>query len=132
VRKVAEKGSSAAKSLPAPLCKALPLSKQAVVGRIMKKLKAQAKQTWLQSPRFKRLNVIDRSMPSKKFLQLVEGLSRHKVSLLMQLQTGNAPLQLTYSGCNKWTPPCAGNANAKERRWCTTSCTAQHSGMRGE
>jgi ribonuclease HI len=88
-----EKGSSPARKLPAQLRKPIPKSRQAAARQINKGLKERAARAWRESPRFGRLNEIDRSMPSGRFLKLVEGLNRHQASILMQLRSGHAPLQ---------------------------------------
>jgi ribonuclease HI len=88
-----ENGSSARHKLPKVLQKPLPTSKQAAERRIMAKLKEQVKDKWRKSPRYRRMQDIDRSLPSDKFLKLTETLNRHQASLLIQLCTGHAPLQ---------------------------------------
>ena len=88
-----ERGSSAAHRLPAPLRRPLPRSKQAAARTINERLKERTRAVWRASPRRRRLLDIDKSLPSGKFLQLTEGLTRHKASLLMQLRSGHIPLQ---------------------------------------
>jgi ribonuclease HI len=92
-KKAVQKGSSASRRLPPMLRRPLPTSKQAASRRIMGGLKERAKEIWRRSPRFRKMQEIDRSLPSGKFLKLTENLSRHQASLLMQLRTGHAPLQ---------------------------------------
>ena len=92
-KKAVEEGSSAARRLPAPLRKPIPRSKQAAARAVNDTLKVRARRVWRVSPRRPRMDDIDKTMPSAKFLQLTEGLSRHKASLLIQLRSGHAPLQ---------------------------------------
>jgi ribonuclease HI len=87
-----EKGSSRRSRLPAPLRRPLPRSKQALARSLLAGLKGRAEETWRASPRYARLRAIDQSLPSGKFLQLVEGLGRRKASLLVQLRSGHVPL----------------------------------------
>ena len=84
-KKAVEEGSSAAHRLPAPLRKPIPRSKQAAARAVNDTLKIQARCVWRASPRRPCMDDIDKTMPSAKFLQLTEGLSRHKASLLIQL-----------------------------------------------
>jgi ribonuclease HI len=87
-----EKGSSRRRCLPAPLRKPLPRSKQATARLTLATLNNRAMTTWKTSPRYGRYKDIDKLMPSKKYLQLVEGLPRRKASLLIQLRSGHIPL----------------------------------------
>ena len=87
-----EKGSSRRRRLPAPLRKPLPRSKQATARLTLATLNNRAMTTWKTSPRYGRYKDIDKLMPSKKYLQLVEGLPRRKASLLIQLRSGHIPL----------------------------------------
>jgi ribonuclease HI/endonuclease/exonuclease/phosphatase family metal-dependent hydrolase len=88
----AEVGSSAEGRLPAALRKPLPQSKAAVARRIQARLKEEAKAAWTGSKRFRRMRYIDGTMPSEKYLKLVDGLTRYQASLFIQLRTGHAPL----------------------------------------
>ena len=87
-----EKGSSRRDRLPAPLWKAIPHSKQAFARTVLTKLKRRADTAWRESPRCKKFKDIDDSMPSKKYMELIAGLSRRKASLLIQLRSGHVPL----------------------------------------
>jgi ribonuclease HI/endonuclease/exonuclease/phosphatase family metal-dependent hydrolase len=92
-KKAVEVGSSRAERLPASLRRPLPRSKQAAAREIEASLKERARKAWRESPRAQHMDEVDKSMPSRKYLELVEGLTRHKASLLMQMRTGHAPLQ---------------------------------------
>jgi hypothetical protein len=92
-RVAVEKGSSEKDKLPAPLRKALPRSKAAMWRGAKAKLEGRAKRLWRASPRFEKIGRVDRSLPSKNFMKLVEGLPRKKASLLFQLRVGHVPLR---------------------------------------
>jgi len=110
-----EMGSSRRRRLPAPLRKALPTSKQACSRRILAALKARTAAAWKQSPQHAKFKDIDNSMPSKKYLQLVEGLPRRKASLLMQLHTGHILLLSQLHRIHRADSPiCAQCNGAKE------------------
>jgi ribonuclease HI len=85
-------GSSDGRKLPGPLRKPLPQSKAAAARRIYADLQDRAKKIWRDSARYEKWRHIDRSLPSGRFLKLVEGLTRHQASLIMQLRSGHAPL----------------------------------------
>ena len=87
------KGSSKADRLPAGLKKPLPIARNAVARRINEAIKKKAQLTWKKSQRFQRMREIDGTMPSGKFLEVVEELPRHQASLLIQLRTGHVPLR---------------------------------------
>jgi ribonuclease HI len=47
---------------------------------------------WKSSPRYSRLKEIDKDLPSKNFLRLVNDLNRRQSSIIAQLRTGHIPL----------------------------------------
>ncbi|KNZ76856.1 hypothetical protein J132_07042, partial [Termitomyces sp. J132] len=47
---------------------------------------------WKQSPRYANSHVLDQSLPSKKYLKLVQDLNRRESALLTQLRTRHIPL----------------------------------------
>lgn len=47
---------------------------------------------WKKSPRYQRLHTLDRTTPSKKYIRLIDGLSRRQASILTQLRTDHIPL----------------------------------------
>jgi ribonuclease HI len=91
--KEAAQGTSTRTSrLPKALQGSLPLSKSAVKQAYAERIKMRAARFWRRCPRYQRTVKIDKSLPSKKFLSLVQQLPRTKASLLLQLRTGHAPL----------------------------------------
>jgi len=47
---------------------------------------------WKASPRFSLIRTIDKSLPSNKFLKLIDPLDRRQSAILTQLHTSHAPL----------------------------------------
>jgi ribonuclease HI len=78
--------------LPVICRSALPLSKSAVKQRFMDRIKKRACKVWKGSPRFNRMARIDSSLPSRKFLDMTDNLSRRQTSMLLQMRTGHVPL----------------------------------------
>jgi hypothetical protein len=68
------------------------VSKAALWRKEKGKLAKRAADMWRRSPRYGKLEKIDRSMLSKSFMELVDDLPRKKASILMQLRTGHVPL----------------------------------------
>jgi ribonuclease HI len=86
-------GSSPMTDLPAPLRKGLPCSKAAAQRALIAEMKVSAQGIWKGSPRYSVLKDTDASLPSRKYLKLVSGLSCKKASLLFQLRSGHVPLR---------------------------------------
>lgn len=55
--------------------------------------KREAEETWKKSPRYAKLNAIDNTLPSAKYLQQTADIPRKHAALLIQLRTGHAPLK---------------------------------------
>ena len=72
--------------------KPLPTSISALQQENLTALCKQWKRRRKTSPRYPRFKDIDKDLPSKKFLRLVNGLDRHQASLIAQLRTGHIPL----------------------------------------
>ncbi|KAF5374631.1 hypothetical protein D9615_008911 [Tricholomella constricta] len=72
--------------------KPLPASIPALRQEHLTALRATWKKRWKKSPRFSAINAIDKSLPSKKFLKLVEYLDRRRSATVAQLRTGHSPL----------------------------------------
>jgi ribonuclease HI len=91
-KEAAEGTSSLRMMLPATLRDEIPHSRSAMKQAFMKKLRARAVRFWRKSPRYSRAVKVDDTMPSQKFMELTEKLSRSEASLILQLRTGHAPL----------------------------------------
>ena len=91
-KKAAVDGSSPNEDLPPFLHHHLPTGFSAAKQAIKALIKGKTKKWWTNSPRFTKLNAIDPSLPSNKFLELASSLSRRQTSLLTQLRTGHIAL----------------------------------------
>ena len=87
--------SSPQDRLPKALRKPLPMSTTRARGTFKTELDRRAAERWQKSERGQRLAEIDKTLPSKKYGQLIAGLSRRHANLLLQLRTNHVPLQ-TY------------------------------------
>ena len=87
--------SSPRDRLPKDLRKTLPMSATRARGIFQAELDRRAAERWRTSERGRRLAEIDKTLPSKKYGQLIAGLSRRHANLLLQLRTNHVPLQ-TY------------------------------------
>jgi hypothetical protein len=97
------------RALPRYLRKAegLPMNKSAVRQDFLRGLHEDWKDIWSLSPRYTRIYAIDTSLPSSKFLELVDGCTRSQASLLMQLRTGRIALNRHLYKLSKIaTPQC--------------------------
>ena len=94
VKEVAVGHASRWRTLPAFLVNAaLPLSIAARRQAFNKELRARWWEEREASPIFARIRKIDPSLPSKKFRKMANKLTRHRMSTLVQLHTGHAPLK---------------------------------------
>lgn len=107
-KQAAQGVSSDSKLLPVYLRKhPLPQSIPALRQEHLAHLRKQWKSRWKKSPRFPRLNAIDKSLPSKKFLKLVDNLDRRQSAIIAQLRTGHTPLnQHLFRIRRSETPSC--------------------------
>lgn len=87
-----QKRRSAKKRLPVNLRSPLPASSSALKQAKVKMLGEEWKQRWRKSPRWPKLNTIDQSLPSKRYLKAVKGLRRGQRSLITQIRTGHIGL----------------------------------------
>ena len=87
--------SSPLARLPKELRKPLPASVTRIRGTFKAELDRVAAERWRASARGRRLAEIDKTLPSKKYGQLIASLSRRHANLLFQLRTNHVPLQ-TY------------------------------------
>lgn len=98
-KKVAEGRTLDKKELPPLLCKQIKDNKSALRQHKKEQLKKRwASETeWKVFPQFNKINNIDSSLPSKKFIELIsdDRLSRLDVSHLAQLRAGHFPVN-TY------------------------------------
>jgi hypothetical protein len=114
-KEAAKGGSSERAKLPAPLRKPLPHSKSAVRAHFHKKLQKQAKRHWLASHRAEQYKNIDPSLPSRKYLQLINNMPRKHASILTQLRTKHIPLNAYLYRFKKVDSPlCPGCRRADE------------------
>ena len=93
-KEAAEFGSSDLNNLPTFLHQQLPNSISATKQAINAKIKKLTKEWWQKSPRFKRTRIIDPSFPSAKYLEITSSLNRRQASILTQLRTGHAPINM--------------------------------------
>lgn len=84
--------SSPSRRLPEVLKKPLPASTSALRQGSKTTLQRCWVRRWKLSPRYNHLRTIDKSAPSKKWLTLVQPLSRKQSSIIMQLCTGRIGL----------------------------------------
>ena len=107
-KRAAEGLSSANNRLPhflwnTSLPSSIPAARQEHLTRLRRIWKAR----WKKSPRYTLSHSIDKTLPSNKFLQLVDKLPRSHSAILSQLRTGHAPLNhhLFRIRCSE-TPVC--------------------------
>ena len=99
--------SSPRDQLPKELRKSLPMSTTRARGTFKAELDRRAAERWRTSERGRRMAEIDKSLPSKKYGQLIAGLSRRHANLLLQLRTNHVPLQSYLARIGKTpTPTC--------------------------
>lgn len=91
-KQAAESGSSRTYSLPALLRRPLPISLLATKQHIDKTTRIHTKSWWKRSKRFKRINRVDRSLPSGNYIKATSELNHRQTSILTQLRTGHIPL----------------------------------------
>jgi len=84
--------SSPPASLPPILRKPLPTSITAARQTHLTRIRKRWKRRWKLSPRYAYTSRIDKSLPSNKYLKLVDNLNRQQSAILTQLRTGHAPL----------------------------------------
>ena len=104
----AQGNSSNPKDLPVFLRrKPLPFSISALRQENLTALRKRWKRRWKSSPRYPRLKDIDKNLPSKNFLRLVNDLDRRQSSIIAQLRTGHIPLnQHLFRIRRSETPTC--------------------------
>jgi hypothetical protein len=91
-REAVEYGSSPGNNLPVFLQHQLPISISATKQSIGANIKAMTKRWWTKSPRFKKMRLIDPSLPSDKYINITSTLNHRQTSILTQLCTGHAPI----------------------------------------
>jgi len=101
----AKHGSSPNQKLPVQLQKMLPHSKSAVQQALHMKLKQAAAKAWQKSPRYKHMRHIDPVLPSDKFSKQTFKLLCKHASILFQLQSGHAPLNMHLHQIQKANSP---------------------------
>lgn len=107
-KRAAKGSSSAASRLPSLIRNAaLPSSIPATRHKHLTALRENWKTRWKKSPRYPLSHSIDKSLPSNKFLYLVDKMSRSQSAILTQLRTGHSPLNnhLFRIRCSE-TPVC--------------------------
>jgi ribonuclease HI len=107
-KKAAEGDTSPEEDLPKFLTKKpLPASISALRQRYNEKLIMRWKERWNSSPRKTRTERYEKKMPTCKFLEKTNSLTRRQTSLLVQLRTGHLPLnQYLYRINRSDTPLC--------------------------
>jgi hypothetical protein len=93
-KKAAEGKTSNKKDLPLLLCKQLKHNKSALKQQKSSQLKTRWLHKWKASPRYNKINTLDPSFPSNKFIKLIsdDRLSRMDASHICQLRMGHIPL----------------------------------------
>jgi hypothetical protein len=92
-KKAAEGDSSPNRDLPAFLrSSSLPLSTSAAKQSFQQLVMTRWKAEWTRSKRHRKMQRLDDTMPSNKFLRLISDLDRNQSSILLQLRTGHIPL----------------------------------------
>jgi hypothetical protein len=69
-----------------------PRSFSSVVEFFNKKLKESWRVLWRGGKRYQKMKKIDPKLPSRSYLELVNGLTRRQLSIVMQLRAGHLPL----------------------------------------
>ena len=110
-KRVAKGNSSPVKDLPAFLRKATPMSIAALHQENKSKIQHIWKRCWKGSPRRKLTDKIDKSTPSKKWMNLTKPLTHKQASILMQLQTGHVGLNKYLHHIKRATSPKCSNCN---------------------
>lgn len=87
-----EFGSSDKNLLPTFLRDDLPSSVSAIKQNIESITARNSRRMWKRSKRYRQINAIDSSLPSRKFMTITGDLSRKQTSLLTQLRIGHVPL----------------------------------------
>jgi ribonuclease HI len=72
----------------------LPRSLSSVIEAFTKRLRSRWTERWRNGPRVKKMDKIDKNMPSRKYLELIADLPRRQSSIVIQLRTGHAPLNM--------------------------------------
>ena len=72
--------------------KPLPHSITAICQAHLTAIHKEWKRRWKASPHFSLIRTIDKSLPSNKFLKLIDPLDRRQSTILTQLHTSHAPL----------------------------------------
>ena len=100
--------SSKPKELPVFLRrKPLPVSISAIKQFQKRAMKKRWQTEWKTSKRYANSNEIDSSLPSDDFLHIIGQLRRNQASLLVQLRTGHAPLNVVLHRIKRSeTPEC--------------------------
>jgi ribonuclease HI len=95
-KKAAEGKTSNKKDLPPLLCKQPKHNKSALKQQKSSQLKMHWSHEWKASPRFNKINALDPSFPSNKFIKLIsdDRLSRMDTSHICQLRMGHIPLNI--------------------------------------
>jgi ribonuclease HI len=92
-KRAAEGTSSATNRLPSFIRNSeLPTSIPATRHEYLTSLRKSWKSLWKKSPRYPLSRSVDKSLPSNKFLHLVDNISRSQSAILTQLRTGHSPL----------------------------------------
>ncbi|KAF7773567.1 hypothetical protein Agabi119p4_5734 [Agaricus bisporus var. burnettii] len=91
-KEAADGMSSQKKHLPAKLHAKLPLSKAAVKRTKKAEMEYRDAESWVNSPRFVRMQGVDGDYPYKKFRKWREYLTRAQGSALIQIRSGHIPI----------------------------------------
>lgn len=87
--------------LPKELRRTLPLSVSRARQNFAQELSRRASGRWHSSRRSRRMQEIDRGLPSRKYAEHISHLPRRHANLLLQLRTGHVPLQTYFERIGK-------------------------------
>lgn len=98
----------------------LPYSSSALKQTFNRKLTAKWKEHWKKSLRYHQITKIDPTFPSKKYHQLVGGLTKAQASLITQLRIGHVQLD-TFLHRIKKTAVCNAPSVTSDKKLSTTT-----------
>ncbi|CAG7850111.1 SubName: Full=Uncharacterized protein {ECO:0000313/EMBL:CCA77176.1} [Serendipita indica DSM 11827] len=115
-KKAITDGSSTAATLPPWTKDTLPQNISALRQELKLAARKSAHDKWKSSARYNRTRPIDETMPSNKYLQITDELTRAEAAALIQLRTGHIGLNKHLNRINRadapWCPHC-GEGNAE-------------------
>ena len=106
-KKVAMGECSPRKDLPPSICKPMPISISAICQESTAKIHRIWRRCWKTSPQMHQISGIDSSMLSRKWIKLVNLLTRKQAVMLIQLRSGHIALNKhLHHICHATSPLC--------------------------